>query len=45
MAMSKSYTEKAATYRAEAAYHKEMAKAYAKAHQGSVPATMMGRKK
>ena len=32
MAMSKSYTEKAATYRAEAAYHKEMAKAYAKAH-------------
>ena len=32
MAMSKSYTEKAATYRAEAAYHKEMATAYAKAH-------------
>lgn len=32
MAMSKSYAEKAVTYRAEAAYHKEMAAAYAKAH-------------
>ena len=32
MAMSKSYVEKAAAYRAEAAYHKEMAKAYAKEH-------------
>ena len=30
MAMSKSYAEKAATYRAEAAYHKQMAAAYAK---------------
>lgn len=32
MAMSKSYAEKAVTYRAEAAYHREMARAYAKAH-------------
>lgn len=31
-AMSTSYAGKAVTYRAEAAYHKEMAKAYAKAH-------------
>jgi hypothetical protein len=32
MAMSKSYADKAVAYRAEAAYHKEMAKAYAKEH-------------
>ena len=32
MAMSKSYSEKAAAYRAEAAYHKEMARTYAKEH-------------
>ena len=31
-AMAKSYAEKAATYRAEAAYHKQMAAAYAKEH-------------
>lgn len=33
MAMAKSYAEKAATYRAEAAYHKQMAAAYAKDHR------------
>lgn len=32
MAMSKSYAEKAVAYRAEAAYHKEMAREYAKTH-------------
>jgi hypothetical protein len=32
MAMSKSYAEKATAYRAEAAYHREMAKAYAREH-------------
>lgn len=32
MAMSKSYADKATAYLAEAAYYREMAKAYAKAH-------------
>lgn len=32
MAMSKEYLEKAATWRAEAAYHRQMAAAYRKAH-------------
>jgi hypothetical protein len=32
LAMSRTYAEKATTYRAEAAYHKDMAREYAKAH-------------